>query len=61
MNREGWKVVPNFELPSGYDLHEDSTGVYLYNNDQLVAVFTHYADPAKIETIAYEHLLREAI
>ena len=55
MLKNGWQVKPSFILPKGYSLHEDTTGVYLYTENELVANFTHFADPKKIEEIAFNH------
>ncbi len=56
MNREGWQVTPKVKLPEGYELHEDTTGVYLYTDNALVATFSHFASPYMIRTEALKHL-----
>ena len=47
MLKNGWQVKPSFILPKGYSHHEDTTGVYLYTENELVANFTHFTDPKK--------------
>jgi hypothetical protein len=50
-----WQVTPSFALPEPYKLHEDTTGVYLVTDDEIVAMFTHYATPEGILRAVNEH------
>lgn len=52
-----WEVKPTFSLPDGYELHEDTTGLYLITQDELIANFTHRATPAEIKRTDSEHFI----
>ncbi len=56
MEKQGWQIVPKVKLPKNYSLHEDTTGVYLYTQDELVATFGHFANPHTIKAEAMNHL-----
>ncbi len=56
IKKQGWKVTPKVALPEGYQLHEDTTGVYLYTDNELVANFSYAASPYAIKTEAIKHL-----
>ena len=44
-------------LAPGYELYEDEDFVYLYCGDELVARYTHYANPGEIEGQMITHSL----
>lgn len=52
---EFWQVTSNCKLPKGYYLHEDTTGLYLYTYNELVAIFTRCTSTQLIEAVAYNH------
>ena len=57
MEKRGWKVTPSVELPEGYELHEDTTGVYLYTaDDTLVGIFSYAVSPYAIKSEALKHM-----
>ncbi len=56
MSREGWKVECNVKLPDGYEIYEDEAFVYLYTDNELVAIFTPHVSPYELEAEAVKHL-----
>lgn len=40
-----WRVKPNFELPEGFELREDSHFVELWHKDEKIGTFLSCCDP----------------
>ncbi len=61
IEKQGWEVTPKVALPEGYLLHEDATGAYLYTDNELVGVFSHYASPYCIKQEAKKHMHKKEV
>jgi len=56
MSQVGWKVRPNFELPTGFELQEDTDCLYLLYEGKMIAAFTHQAQPFEILKFCREYV-----
>jgi len=56
MRQVGWKVRPNFELPTGFELQEDADCLYLLYEGKMITAFTHHAQPFEILKFCREYV-----